>query len=54
MRKFNINTEQLSRSVTVMLLHYFTHNDRLPLKVDVVDAYHLVGREGNNKKTLSL
>lgn len=35
-------------------LHYFTHNDRLPLKVDVVDAHHLVGRKGNDIITVSI
>lgn len=55
MRKLNINTEQFSSCVLFFLtvIMVFTYNDRLPLKVDVVDAHHLVGREGNNKKTLS-
>lgn len=28
-----------------------THDHRFPLKVDVVDAHHLVGRKGNNTTT---
>lgn len=35
-------------------IQHFTHNDGLPLKVDVVDAHHLVGREGNINKTMSV
>lgn len=27
-----------------------THNDRLPLEVDVVDAHHLLGRKSNGTK----
>lgn len=33
-----------------MFVHLFTHNDRLSLKVDVVDAHHLMGREAMNNK----
>lgn len=31
-----------------------THNDRLPLEVDVVDAHHLVGRKSNDRITTSI
>lgn len=31
-----------------------THNDRLPLEVDVVDAHRLVGRESNHRMTRSI
>lgn len=31
-----------------------THDDRLPLEVDVVDAHHLVGRKSSDRKIKSM
>lgn len=34
-------------------LYFSTHNNRLPLEVDVVDTHHLVGRKSNHRITTS-